>query len=61
MDGDIELLRRIYERFNARDIDGVLAIVTALLRASSGRTTLSGRGSRAGGDRHARTRARTYH
>ena len=23
MDGDIELLRRIYERFNARDIDGV--------------------------------------
>ena len=25
MDGEVELLRRIYERFNARDIDGVLA------------------------------------
>jgi ketosteroid isomerase-like protein len=25
MDGDVELLKRIYERFNARDIDGVLA------------------------------------
>jgi ketosteroid isomerase-like protein len=25
MDGDIELLRRIYDLFNARDIDGVLA------------------------------------
>ena len=25
MDGDVELLRRIYDRFNARDIDGVLA------------------------------------
>jgi hypothetical protein len=24
MDGDVELLKRIYERFNARDIDGVL-------------------------------------
>jgi hypothetical protein len=24
MDGDFELLKRIYERFNARDIDGVL-------------------------------------
>ena len=24
MDGDIELLKRIYDRFNARDIDGVL-------------------------------------
>src|SRR5262245_36927686 len=27
MDGDIELLRRIYERFNARDIDGVLTVL----------------------------------
>src|SRR5215471_1948165 len=27
MDGDIELLRRIYDRFNARDIDGVLAVL----------------------------------
>lgn len=25
MDGDIDLLTRLYERFNARDIDGVLA------------------------------------
>jgi ketosteroid isomerase-like protein len=25
MDGDIEVLKRIYDRFNARDIDGVLA------------------------------------
>jgi len=25
MDGDVELLKRIYDRFNARDIDGVLA------------------------------------
>lgn len=25
MDADVELLERIYERFNARDIDGVLA------------------------------------
>jgi ketosteroid isomerase-like protein len=27
MDGDIELLKRIYDRFNARDIDGVLAVL----------------------------------
>jgi ketosteroid isomerase-like protein len=25
MDGDVELIQRIYDRFNARDIDGVLA------------------------------------
>lgn len=25
MDGDIEILKRMYDRFNARDIDGVLA------------------------------------
>jgi ketosteroid isomerase-like protein len=25
MDADVELLKRIYDRFNARDIDGVLA------------------------------------
>jgi ketosteroid isomerase-like protein len=25
MDGDVELLNRIYDRFNARDIVGVLA------------------------------------
>lgn len=27
MDGDVELLRRLYESFNARDIDGVLAML----------------------------------
>jgi hypothetical protein len=27
MDGDIELLKRIYHRFNVRDIDGVLAVL----------------------------------
>jgi ketosteroid isomerase-like protein len=27
MDGDVEILKRIYERFNARDIDGVLAVL----------------------------------
>ena len=28
MDGDVELLTRIYDRFNARDIDGVLTVLT---------------------------------
>jgi hypothetical protein len=27
MDGDVELLKRIYDCFNARDIDGVLAVL----------------------------------
>ena len=27
MDGDVELLKSIYDRFNARDIDGVLAVL----------------------------------
>ena len=27
MDGDVEVLRRIYDRFNARDIDGVLTVL----------------------------------
>jgi ketosteroid isomerase-like protein len=27
MDGDIELLKRIYDQFNARDIDGALAVL----------------------------------
>jgi ketosteroid isomerase-like protein len=27
MDGDVELIKRIYDRFNARDIDGVLAVL----------------------------------
>jgi ketosteroid isomerase-like protein len=25
MDGDVEILKRLYDRFNARDVDGVLA------------------------------------
>ena len=29
MDGDVELLKRIYDRFNARDIDGVLAVLVS--------------------------------
>ena len=28
MDGDVELLKRLYDRFNARDIDGVLTALT---------------------------------
>ena len=28
MDGDVELLKRIYDGFNARDIDGVLTVLT---------------------------------
>jgi len=28
MDGNVELLKRIYDRFNARDIDGVLTVLT---------------------------------
>ena len=27
MDSDIEILKRIYDRFNSRDIDGVLAVL----------------------------------
>jgi ketosteroid isomerase-like protein len=27
MDGDIEILRRIYDRFNARDVEAVLAVL----------------------------------
>jgi ketosteroid isomerase-like protein len=27
MDSDVELLKHIYDRFNARDIDGVLAVL----------------------------------
>jgi ketosteroid isomerase-like protein len=27
MDGDVELLKRIYDCFNARDIDGVLPVL----------------------------------
>src|SRR5262249_53866979 len=28
MDDDVKLLERIYDRFNARDIDGVLTVLT---------------------------------
>jgi ketosteroid isomerase-like protein len=27
VDGDVELLKRIYDRFNARDIDGVFSVL----------------------------------
>ena len=27
MDDDVEILKRIYDRFNSRDIDGVLAVL----------------------------------
>ncbi len=27
MDGNVDVLKRIYDRFNARDIDGVLAVL----------------------------------
>ena len=30
MDDDIKVLERIYDRFNARDINGVLAVLTVL-------------------------------
>lgn len=29
MDDDIDALKRIYDRFNAQDIDGVLAVLTS--------------------------------
>jgi hypothetical protein len=28
MDDDVKVLERIYDRFNARDIDGVLTVLT---------------------------------
>ena len=28
MDDDVKVLERIYDRFNARDMDGVLAVLT---------------------------------
>ena len=28
MDNDVKVLERIYDRFNARDIDGVLPVLT---------------------------------
>ena len=30
MDADVKVLERIYERFNARDIDGVLSVLFPL-------------------------------
>jgi hypothetical protein len=37
MDGDVELLKLIYDRFNARDIDGVLAVLADDVGAACGR------------------------
>lgn len=36
MDSNIETLKRVYERFNARDIDGVLAVCDANVAWANG-------------------------
>ncbi len=51
MDGDIERLRRLYHRFNARDIDGVLMDVTEDVVWANGM---------AGGHVHGRAALRAY-
>jgi hypothetical protein len=44
MDGDVELLKRIYDRFNARDIDGEdrlrTCAVAAVASPAAGRVAL---------------------
>jgi ketosteroid isomerase-like protein len=51
MDGDVELLKRIYDRFNARDIDGVLAVLADDVAWANGM---------AGGHVHGREAVREY-
>ncbi|MFL5335533.1 MAG: nuclear transport factor 2 family protein, partial [Geminicoccaceae bacterium] len=51
MDGDVELLQRIYDRFNARDIDGVLAVLAADVAWANGMV---------GGHVHGREAVREY-
>ena len=51
MDDDIEVLRRIYDRFNARDIDGVLAVLADNVAWANGRD---------GGHVHGREAVREY-
>jgi ketosteroid isomerase-like protein len=51
MDGDVELLKRIYERFNARDIDSVLAVLADDVAWANGMD---------GGQVHGRAAVREY-
>lgn len=51
MDADVELLERIYERFNARDIDGVLAVLAEDVAWANGME---------GGHVHGREAVRAY-
>jgi ketosteroid isomerase-like protein len=51
MDGDVEILKRIYDRFNARDIDGVLAALTDDVAWANGMD---------GGHVHGRAAVRAY-
>jgi len=51
MDGDIERLRRLYDRFNARDIDGVLSELSEDVAWANGME---------GGHVHGRAAVRAY-
>src|SRR3954453_17185752 len=51
MDDDVEVLKRIYDRFNARDIDGVLVVLAADVAWANGMD---------GGDVHGREAVREY-
>lgn len=51
MDGDLEMLGRLYERFNARDIDGVLAMLSDDVAWANGME---------GGHLHGRDAVRAY-
>jgi len=51
MDDDVEALKRIYDRFNARDIDGVLAVLAADVAWANGMD---------GGHVHGREAVREY-
>ena len=39
MDDDVKVLERIYDRFNARDIDGVLTVLTDDVAWANGMVT----------------------
>ena len=51
MDNDVEMLKRLYERFNARDIDGVLVELTDDVAWANGMD---------GGYEHGREAVRAY-
>src|SRR4051812_4362770 len=51
MDDDVEVLKRIYDRFNARDMDSVLAVLAADVAWASGMD---------GGHVHGREAVREY-